>query len=40
LGHSDIPIRNEFHFLEEVQMKGRKKGEISAMADGGWGIMS
>ena len=21
-------------------MKGRKKGEISAMADGGWGIMS
>lgn len=39
LGHSNIPIRKEFHFLEKVQAKGRKKRKISIMADGGWGII-
>lgn len=40
LGHSNIPIRKEFLFLEKVQVKGRKKRKISIVADGGWGMMS
>jgi hypothetical protein len=38
LGHSNLPIRKEFLFLEKVQVKGRKRRKISIMAGGGWGI--